>query len=97
MGRPNPAGGALDQLPGQYAGFFVAIAATPELGAHGLADARRAVAALEPWSSGRRFLNFTEEAVDPTSAFDAETLARLRAVRAQLDPAGTFAANHDLG
>ncbi|HEY3339358.1 MAG TPA: FAD-binding oxidoreductase [Propionicimonas sp.] len=97
LGRPDPAGGALRQLPGAYAGFFVAIAATPELGAQGLADARRAVAALEPWSSGRRFLNFTEEAVDPASAFDPDTLARLRNVREHLDPAGTFAANHDLG
>ncbi len=97
LGRPDPAGGALDQLHGDYAGFFIAIAATPELGAQGLADARRAVAALQPWSSGRRFLNFTEEAVDPASAFDAATLARLRAVRTDLDPAGIFAANHDLG
>ncbi len=97
LGRPDPAGGALSQLPGTYAGFFVAIAATPELGIQGLADARRAVAALEPWSSGRRFLNFAEEAVDPASAFDADTLARLRKVRAQLDPGGTFAANHDIG
>lgn len=97
LGRPDPAGGALNQLPGNYAGFFVAIAATPELGVQGLADGRRAVAALESWSSGRRFLNFTEEAVDPASAFDPAALARLRAVRANLDPVGVFAANHDLG
>jgi len=97
LGRPDPAGGALDRLPGAYAGFFVAIAATPELGAQGLADARRAAAALQPWSSGHRFLNFAEEAVDPASAFTSDTLARLRAVRTQLDPAGTFVANHGLG
>ncbi|HEY3409504.1 MAG TPA: FAD-binding oxidoreductase [Propionicimonas sp.] len=97
LGRPDPAGGALNRLPGDYAGFFIAIAATPELGAQGLADARRAVAALTPWSNGRRFLNFTEEAVDPAGAFDDATLDRLRDVRAQFDPTGTFVANHVLG
>jgi len=97
LGRPDQAGGALDRLRDEYAGFFVAIAATPELGAQGLADARRAVAALEPWASGRRLSNFTEEAVDPSTLFDAGTLARLRTVRTQLDPTGVFAANHDIG
>ncbi|MCC6498016.1 MAG: FAD-binding oxidoreductase [Propionibacteriaceae bacterium] len=96
LGRPDPAGGALDRLPGDYAGFFVAVAATPELGALGLADAARAVSALQPWSSGRRFLNFAEEAVELDSAFDPDTLAQLRALRTELDPAGTFLANHAL-
>ena len=59
--------------------------------------ARGAVAALEQWSSGRRFSSFTEEAVDPGTIFDAGTLARLRTVRAQFDPAGIFAATHDIG
>ncbi len=97
LGRPDPEGGALNRLAGDYAGFFVAVAATPELGAQGQADADRAVAALKPWSRGRRFLNFAEETVDPESAFDPDTLARLRAVRAEVDPAGTFLANHALG
>ena len=96
LARPDASGGALDRLPGAYAGFFVAVAATPGLAAQGRADAARAVEALARWSSGRRFLNFTEEAVDPASAFDPATLARLRAVRAQVDPSGVFLANHAL-
>ena len=55
-----------------------------------------AVAALLPWSSGRRFSNFTEEPVPATSVFEPGTLARLRAVRSELDPTGMFLANHGL-
>ncbi len=97
LGRPAPGGGALDHLSGEYAGFFIAVAATPGLAAQGLVDAAAAVAALAPWSNGRRFANFTEEAVDPSSLFEPEVLARLRAVRAAVDPSGTFLANHGLG
>ncbi len=96
LARPASGGGALDHLPGGYAGYFVAVAATPELAERGRADAARAVAALQPWSSGRRFSNFTEEPVPATSVFEPTTLARLRAVRAELDPAGMFRANHGL-
>jgi len=96
LSRPAPGGGALDHLPGGYAGYFVAVAATPELAGRGRADAARAVAALQPWSSGRRFSNFTEEPVPATSVFEPATLARLRAVRTELDPAGMFQANHAL-
>lgn len=97
LGRPDPDGGALDRLRGEYAGFFVAVAATPELGARGRADAARAVEALSPWGCGANFLNFSEEAIDPASAFEPDVLARLRAVRASADPLGRFLANHDLG
>ena len=96
LARPAPGGGALDRLPGGYVGYFVAVAATPELADRGRADASRAVAALEPWSNGRRFSNFTEAPVPAGSMFEPGTLARLRAVRAELDPAGTFQANHGL-
>lgn len=97
LGRPDAAGGALNRLPGEYAGFFVAVAPTRELAVQGRADAARAAASLQPWSSGHRFLNFAEEAGDPRAAFDAGTLDRLRAVRAQFDPSGRMVANHALG
>jgi hypothetical protein len=97
LGRRDPEGGALDHLPGGYAGFFVAVAATPGLGAQGVVDAAAAVAALQPWSNGRRFPNFTEDAVDPASMFDPDVLARLRVVRDAVDPSGRLVANHRLG
>ncbi|MCB0913218.1 MAG: FAD-binding oxidoreductase [Propionibacteriaceae bacterium] len=96
LGRPASGGGALDRLPGGYTGYFVAVAATPELGARGRSDAARAVAALQPWSSGRRFSNFVEEPVGATAVFEPDALARLRTLRSELDPAGVFRANHGL-
>ncbi|MFT4110993.1 FAD-binding oxidoreductase [Propionicimonas sp.] len=96
LGRPARGGGALDRLPGEYAAYFVAVAATPELGAQGRRDAARAAEALRPWSSGHRVLNFTDEAVDAASAFPPGTLGRLRAVRDRVDPSGAFVANHAL-
>lgn len=96
LGRAAGDGGALDRVPGEYLAYFVAVAATPELGVRGRQDAARAVEALRPWSSGHRFLNFADAAVDAASAFSPETLSRLRAVRDQVDPSGVFVANHAL-
>src|SRR5690606_27518620 len=60
LGRSEPDAGALSHLRGAYAGFFVAIAATPEMAEQGRADARSVVGALRPWSTGTAVLNFTE-------------------------------------
>ncbi|HQR28010.1 MAG TPA: FAD-binding oxidoreductase [Nocardioides sp.] len=96
LGRPHPGGGALASLDGRYAGFFVGIAATPELAGAALADAHALEQALAPWSSGRSVLNFTERRVDPRSAFAPEDLERLRRIRAQVDPDAVLLANHRL-
>ena len=96
LGRPAPAGGVLDHLPDDYALFCVAIAPVPEAAAAGLADADRVVTALRPWSTDRRMLNFTEHAVDASSGYAADAWDRLCRIRAELDPAGVFRANHPL-
>ena len=93
LGRPDT-GGALTHLRGGYALFCVAVAATPQMGAQGLVDARAVTTAMAPWSTGARFLNFTEEQVDTSTGYDAESWARLQRVRAAADPVGVFAANH---
>lgn len=69
---------------------------TPQLAAQGRADAAKAVAALRPWANGRRFFNFAEEAVEPETIFEPETLARLQAVRDHYDPNALFVASHRL-
>jgi hypothetical protein len=95
-GRPDRSGGALTHLPGDYAGNFFADAATAELRDVGVKDAGQAAQALQPWSNGRRSLNFVEHANDPASVFDPRTLVRLRAVRDRVDPTRMFLPNHDL-
>ena len=96
LGRPHHGAGALPRLDAAYAGFFVAIAATPEMAAQGLACARSLEQALAPWSSGRSFLNFTESRMDTRSAFDQDSFVRLGNVRAAVDPEGVFVANHQI-
>jgi hypothetical protein len=97
LGRPATGGGSLNQVRGGYAGFFLAGGATAKQRTQGDLDTARAAGELRRWSSGHRLLNFTEQQVDAASAFDAATLARLRAVRDRLDPTRLFVANHDLG
>ncbi|CAN7251517.1 FAD-binding oxidoreductase [Knoellia sp. LjRoot47] len=94
LARRDPAGGALSHLQGAYAGFFVAIAATPEMAAQGRADGQALVDALRPWANGRSVLNFSESETDASTAYDRGSWERLRTVRAAVDPDGLFAANH---
>lgn len=96
LGRDAQGAGALPRLHAAYAGFFVAIAATPQMAAQGLADAARLEQALAPWAASRTYLNFVETSVDAAKAFDEEAWARLVAVRAEVDPDGVFLANHQI-
>ncbi|MDF2145493.1 FAD-binding oxidoreductase [Knoellia sp. p5-6-4] len=96
LGRVHHGAGALPRLDAAYAGFFVAIAATPEMAAQGLLDAKRLEAVLAPWSRGRSFLNFSEGRVDTSTAFDHDVWVRLGNVRAKVDPDGVFVANHQI-
>jgi FAD/FMN-containing dehydrogenase len=49
---------------------------------------------MAPWANGRQYLNFAETAVDPAVGFDSDAYARLRRLRARMDPTGVFHANH---
>ena len=97
LGRPAAGGGALSQVRGAYSAFFLASGASAKQRAQGASDTARAAGALQPWSNGHHFLNFTEHEVDPASVFGDETLSRLRAERDRVDPTRMFVTNHDLG
>lgn len=90
----RPGDGALSHLEGDYALFCVAVAPTPEAAAHGLAAGRALVATMSPWATGGQLLNFSDQRVDPVSAYPGGTLDRLRRVREELDPARRLLANH---
>lgn len=94
LARPAVDGGALDHIEGVCASMAIAIAATPELGALGHADAVRLTDALRRSSTGRDYLNFVENPTTVSQAFPDEQWRRLTAVRDAVDPHGTFAANH---
>jgi FAD/FMN-containing dehydrogenase len=50
--------------------------------------------ALAPEDSGREYMNFAERARDVARFFGTQDAARLRALKARLDPDGTVVANH---
>jgi FAD/FMN-containing dehydrogenase len=95
LSRPHPGGGgALSHLEADFVVFAGAIAATPELAAQGYTDAVSLTTAMAPWATGRQYLNFAEDAVDPRAGYTSEAWKQLSAVRSMVDPDGVFAANH---
>jgi hypothetical protein len=95
MARPVDGGGALSALDGQFqlvsGGIMIGGFAEQTL-----LHTQRVIDGFSPWSRGREYLNFQEEKVDPSRAFDGPVLQRLRAVRDQVDPGHVFQANHEL-
>jgi FAD/FMN-containing dehydrogenase len=86
--------GALARFAGEYIVFSGGIPVTPEIAAAihtGIATVREALA---PWDTGSAYLNFTEDTVDPSKFYSAESYARLRRVKAEVDPEGRFRGNH---
>ena len=88
------AGGALSRFDGEYLYFAAGAALSPERdrragGEHGIvADA------LAPASSGQHYLNFAEQPTDPVAFYGDEVYARLRRVKAEVDPLELFRGNH---
>jgi hypothetical protein len=61
-----------------------------------VASARTLTDALEPWSTGSHYLNFSETLTDTRTAYEVGSYARLQTVRAQVDPHRLMHANHEL-
>ncbi len=51
---------------------------------------------LAPYDAGTRYANFVESATELENIFPADTLRRLEAVKALVDPNGLFQANHEI-
>jgi FAD/FMN-containing dehydrogenase len=96
LARSAPEHGAIDTLAGKYAYFGAGIAAAPPMAAANTAQLERVAGALAPYGAGREYSNFTESSGGADRFFAEETLARLRAVRAEVDPDRVFQANHEV-
>ncbi len=94
LGRPHSGAGAMPMLHGQYLSFAAAIAATPEMGAAGQADADGFAAAMAPFGSGRQYLNFVEHTLDPSVGYDPIAWGRLVTIKSAFDPDGLIVGNH---
>ena len=67
---------------------------TPELAAAIHVRLATLADALAPWETGSAYLNLVEEPVDPAQFYSAEAYARLRRVKAEVDPEERFRGNH---
>jgi FAD/FMN-containing dehydrogenase len=94
LARPHQGAGAMPVLPGAFLAFGGALAATPEMAVAGMRDARAFASALAPYGSGRNYLNFQENQVDPATGFDPVSYGRLVALKSAMDPNGVLVGNH---
>jgi FAD/FMN-containing dehydrogenase len=90
----SPDHGLLDAIDEPFLAFTFGLAPDAETYAAVDGHAGRLLAALGPWDSGRRYLNFAESRTDPRSIFRAEGYDRLRRAKARYDPTSMFLANH---
>jgi hypothetical protein len=97
LARPDPAGGALSALDGQFLALGLGLGGGDEgEWERQRADAARFLAAVEPWATGRQYLPMLDERTDTRKVFPPGVQARLSAVRRAADPGNLFLAAHHL-
>jgi hypothetical protein len=94
--RGNPDGGAVAGFTADVALFAVGMTPTPETAAAVRAAITAVRDRMAPWSAGRCYLNFAEEAKTGDTLFGAPTHARLRQIKAAYDPTDLIRSNHPI-
>jgi FAD/FMN-containing dehydrogenase len=94
LARRAPGHGAVGGIDAEFVLFLCGMALDADMGAFMKSHIGRVKAALEPWSGAGHYLNFAEEPVDVSLTHSRDTLARLRAVKARVDPHNLIHANH---
>ncbi len=93
LARAPVGAGALARLDGEFVLFALGILMDPAMAPAARSALDTTIAAVQPWSNGS-YLNFADTVVPTETGFDAETWARLRAVKAALDPDDAIRSNH---
>jgi hypothetical protein len=89
-----PGHGALAAIDAPYLLFGCGVAAGPEMIAALETVLPAFTAAMAPWDSGRRYLNFEERTPGSRAFFDEATYRRLARIKAQVDALDVFVSNH---
>jgi hypothetical protein len=96
LAAPAEGAGALSHLDAEFTFLGVGMPTTPESGEAIDRHIDAICDALQPWSTGRRHLNFAYRPTEPDALFDPDTLTRLREVKRRYDPDELIRANHTI-
>jgi FAD binding domain/Berberine and berberine like len=94
LSRAPADAGALGALEGEHVVLGVGLPMAPGSAPAIVGHLDKLVEVVQPWATGSEYLNFADRPGDASRAFDADTLARLRKIKDQVDPDNTFAAQH---
>ncbi len=92
----RPGTGALRRLDGEYVLFALGVPMDPAMVPAIEAHLALAAAAMTPYGHGRGYANFSETPKDPAAFFGADAYARLRRIKAEVDPGDVFQGNHPI-
>jgi FAD/FMN-containing dehydrogenase len=92
----SPEHGVLDAIDEPFVLFTFGLALDADMLSAVQDHAQRVLAAMAPWDSGRRYLNFAETRVDPRTIYPSVSFDRLMQAKARYDPTNMFRANHPL-
>jgi FAD/FMN-containing dehydrogenase len=95
--RDGEGHGALSRIDGDFVAFAVGMVMDERMGAAVERDAGALMETMEAYGHGRTYSNFAERPTDAGSFYPDEVYARLRALRARVDPDGLMRANHVIG
>jgi hypothetical protein len=96
LGRAHPQNGAISSVEGEYVMFAVGVTPTPEAHAAVSAHVEVVKEALVPWTARHMYLNFAETSRAARSFWTEQAYARLRRIKASVDPGNRIRANHPI-
>ena len=88
--------GARGRLPGKIVTYGAGMAMDAETAVAIESHIEKVDAALRPYDSGHRYLNFVEHKEGTPAMYEGGEHARLAAIRAEYDPTQLFQANHEI-
>ena len=94
LARPRPGNGALASVDAQYVLHAIGMAPDAEATAAVRMQASAVKRALAPWAARQMYLNFAETEQPAASLWTQQAYQRLRRIKAAVDPANLFRANH---
>ena len=95
--RAPEGGGAVAAIEEPFLLFALGLAMDPDMGDAAEAHSAKTCDAMEQWASSRCYLNFVEREGESSVGFSDDAYARLREVKAKVDPDRLFQSNHDIG